>query len=254
MNNIRDIQEESVRQLATTLKASGLAASETEAIRMAMSMSHTNNKVTQNFEDRKDRNTMGLSYLDKETKDQKDVRLAKEAKQEEYRIQQDKSVDIPKTAAQIVEEQMNAAKNINTQKAVFNQGVETYEEDIDLSNVTLEEASKGYTSEHDNQNTEFSQPSEEPKTEIVAEMEEEITIEFKDDEEFIVQDVVKSETVEIVPKEEPKPAVQEQPQSSVQNPVQPTAVNTPERKPKKDISQMAESKVDLGSVFNFNKR
>ncbi|MCC7574883.1 hypothetical protein KO361_04795 [Candidatus Woesearchaeota archaeon] len=66
MNKINELKDETIKTLAQTLKSSGLAASETEAIRMAMNMAQTNNKVNSNFEERKEKNIMGLSYLKKE--------------------------------------------------------------------------------------------------------------------------------------------------------------------------------------------
>lgn len=47
MKSIKDIPDESIRRLAETLRSSGLAASETEAIRMAMGMARTSTKVTE---------------------------------------------------------------------------------------------------------------------------------------------------------------------------------------------------------------
>ncbi len=46
MKSIKDIPENNVRKLAETLKSSGLAASETEAIRMAYNMAKTSSKAT----------------------------------------------------------------------------------------------------------------------------------------------------------------------------------------------------------------
>lgn len=65
MNSIKDIQDEKVRRLAETLRQSGLAASETEAIRMASDMTNTGDKVNKNFDEKKDQNIMGLSHLNK---------------------------------------------------------------------------------------------------------------------------------------------------------------------------------------------
>ena len=68
MNRINDLKDETIKTLAQTLKTSGLAASETEAIRMATNMAQTNKKVNTTFEERKDKNIMGLSFLHKEYK------------------------------------------------------------------------------------------------------------------------------------------------------------------------------------------
>ena len=241
MNNIRDIPEESIRQLATTLKESGLAASETEAIRMAMSMSHTNSKVSQTFEDRKEKNIMGLSHLNKKntgnSQETQKINPEQTTNQDEgYKLQQDKKVEVPKTAEQIVEEQRNIAEN--SQSNSFIQ--QNTNEDIDLSNITLEEAASGHI------NTAQPEAKEQP-VETIEEPREDISIEFKEDEEFIVQDVIKSapET------NESSEAEQTQIKSE---PAEQTTPNTPERKPKRDISEMEESKVDLGAVFNFGSK
>ena len=54
MTNFRQVQDERVRKLAETLRNNGLAASETEAIRMAESMTKTESKVNQHFDENKD--------------------------------------------------------------------------------------------------------------------------------------------------------------------------------------------------------
>ena len=69
MNRINDIKDETIKTLATTLKESGLAASESEAIRMASNMAQTNKKANDTFEQRREKNIMGLSFLHKEQKE-----------------------------------------------------------------------------------------------------------------------------------------------------------------------------------------
>ncbi|MGV8162813.1 MAG: hypothetical protein ACP5N2_05785 [Candidatus Nanoarchaeia archaeon] len=66
MNAIQEIKDESIRKIAQTLKASGLVGSETEAVRMAMMMSKTSQRVNQNFDQKKVGATMGLAHLHKE--------------------------------------------------------------------------------------------------------------------------------------------------------------------------------------------
>ena len=61
-----DVHDEKVKQIALTLKSSGLASSESEAIRMAMNMTNTTNRVNDNFEKKKDWATMGISNLKKD--------------------------------------------------------------------------------------------------------------------------------------------------------------------------------------------
>lgn len=69
MNRINDIKDETIKTLARTLKESGLAASESEAIRMASNMAQTNKKANDTFEQRREKNIMGLSFLHKEQKE-----------------------------------------------------------------------------------------------------------------------------------------------------------------------------------------
>lgn len=70
MERINDLKDETLKTLAQTLKASGLAASETEAIRMATNMAQTNKKVNTTFEEKKEKNIMGLSFLHKKQKEE----------------------------------------------------------------------------------------------------------------------------------------------------------------------------------------
>jgi len=53
--------DDQVRQLAQTLKSSGLASSEGEALRMAMSMSSTGKRVNTNFENKRESSIMGIA-------------------------------------------------------------------------------------------------------------------------------------------------------------------------------------------------
>jgi hypothetical protein len=66
MNAIQEVKDENIRKIAQTLRSSGLASSETEAVRMANAMSKTSQKVTQNFDDR-NRFATGASKLNTET-------------------------------------------------------------------------------------------------------------------------------------------------------------------------------------------
>ena len=256
MNSINDIQDEKVRHLATTLKQSGLAASETEAIRMATAMSHTSNKVNQTFEDRKHTAPTGLGYKREEKKS------TQEKEQPTLQSAPDKKIDIPRTAEQIVASMReNEAANAipTTEPRTQNPETQTTEtspraENIpepDLSKMNLAEATGQEIPEEpassDNQNAEPSEPER-------VEEKEDYKIEFKDDEEFIVQDVKRTEETQ-----KPETSENQNPESRTPNAESQKAENekpkfhTPERKPKKDISEMEESKVDLGSVFNFNK-
>jgi hypothetical protein len=59
MNAIQEVKDEAIRKVAQTLRSSGLASSETEAVRMAIAMSKTSQRVAQNFNQKKEGATMG---------------------------------------------------------------------------------------------------------------------------------------------------------------------------------------------------
>jgi hypothetical protein len=59
MNAIQEIKDEAIRKVAQTLRTSGLASSDTEAVRMAVMMTKTSQRVTQNFDQKKQGATMG---------------------------------------------------------------------------------------------------------------------------------------------------------------------------------------------------
>jgi len=187
MESIRSIQNESVRKLAETLKQSGLAASETEAIRMATSMSNTGNKVQQTFEDRKDKTIMGLSHLDK-----------------------------PQPKKEV-----------------------TIKEPIQETDSTSQ-ASSSFQRKEDNSGF------------IEKEVSREMISNEDEHEEFIEQEIVTSEINESAPAQkefepevvaEQKPDVQESSES----------LQAQKAPPRKNISEMEESKVNLSDVFNFSK-
>lgn len=238
MSDINKITDEKVRQLAATLRSSGLAASETEAIRMATSMTQTDSKVSKNFDERKERSTMGLSHLNKQYP-KKEESVEKGPEQEKKENQNETIQEAPKSELR--------------------------------ADMPIEEAAM---LEKDQPTTQTQQEtsSEEPQQEINQEPEEEkccsdcndcdcskeehpeIRIEHDDDEEFIIQDTFSQEAAS----KEESDKEKEQGNSESDNkqetePEEKQGPKTPERKPKKDISEMEESRVDLGSVFNFNK-
>jgi hypothetical protein len=172
MDRINDLKDETIKTLAQTLKTSGLAASETEAIRMATNMAQTNKKVNTTFEDRKEKNIMGLSFLHKEYKKKE-----------------------PQT--ETIQEEAYAQEE-TTKPTQENEGCE------------------GCECSHENY--EESLNEEKPLNELFE-------VETKD--EFIEQELIKEDIAETT-KEIPT-----------------------QTKPKRDISEFKESKVDLGDVFKF---
>lgn len=68
MNAIQEVKDEAIRKVAQTLRSSGLASSETEAVRMAIMMSKTSQRVTQNFDQKKQGATIGAHFSHVEEK------------------------------------------------------------------------------------------------------------------------------------------------------------------------------------------
>lgn len=113
MSGINNIQDEKIRQVAMTLKQSGLAASETEAIRMATSMTSTNSKVQQAFQDKKERNIMGLAYLRKQPEQHTTTPEQMTAQKIPVRIEEEEvAVKLPSSTTAPLS-QDNKAENLN---------------------------------------------------------------------------------------------------------------------------------------------
>ncbi|MCF7872119.1 hypothetical protein K9L97_03730 [Candidatus Woesearchaeota archaeon] len=238
MNKITDIQDQSVRQLAMTLRQSGLAASETEAIRMATAMSFTSNKVNKTFEDRKDGATMGLSHLNKT-----------------------KPNNEPATKPQ------TQTSDIDPQTT--NTRTETTESKLQSSNYEPQ-TTEQYMKPKENTEPTLNELYEEKTTKPETKPETTHSIQIEEDEELIKQDLIESnkdhkpETQTMEHRQQTQYATQNSDNKQITEPeiqtTEPDAKNeeqnnqTPERKPpRKRFEDMAESKVDLGSVFNFNK-
>ena len=178
--NIDDLKDETIRTLAQTLKTSGLAASESEAIRMATNMAQTNKKANTTFNERKEKNTMGLSFLHK---DYKKENPKQEIIEEEVR-------------AEIREEPREQIRE-DTQM----------QEEHDCAHCAGCEEDKPL--------------NEEKKLNDL--------FEIKTNDEFIEQDLIKEEDTQSETTQEIKT----------------------EEKPKRNLSEYKESKVDLGDVFKF---
>lgn len=209
MNSIKDIFDEKVRRLAETLRQSGLAASETEAVRMALSMTNTGNRVNQTFDERKDKNIMGLSNLNKP---QATTQQSTTQPHNSRPIQQP-----TQPTQQVQREPLRAQQEIHQQH--------THKVEEPLKSLKEEDCNCGPECEcgHDCNCSHY-----EEETEEIELIEQELVEEPKSEQKPVQKEELKKEFVKI---------------------------NTPERAPpKKDISQMQESKVDLSKVFNFTKR
>lgn len=215
MNSIKDISDEKVRKLAETLRQSGLAASETEAVRMALNMTNTVKKVNQTFDEKKDKNIMGLSNLNKQSNQTQSNHSTTSSTSSESINHNPRPVQQPTQYKQPV--QREAPKlHEQHQHQVHPHKAEMLKKEEDC------ECEPGCECGHDCDCSYY---------------------EEHDDVEEIEQELVEK------PKKEEKTAPKEEPKKEV-----PAKTNTLERAPpKKDISQMQESKVDLTKVFGFKK-
>ncbi|PIN80813.1 hypothetical protein COV13_03020 [Candidatus Woesearchaeota archaeon CG10_big_fil_rev_8_21_14_0_10_32_9] len=213
VERIKDIQDEGIRKLAETLRSSGLAASETEAIRIATGMSRTNTKVNQNFEERKGSASTMLSNMNK-------VYPKREESSTDNHFQQ--------------QVQRSEAKSQETHETHHCQ------EKHDHMHKSEECCGHCHHVEEEVEIVKYTD-SEEPKQDI---------FDVKEEDELIHQELV-SRASEVKKEQENSP--KEATLSEVVEPEnndKPKQV-WDERKPKKDITKMEEYRIDLGSVFKF---
>lgn len=214
MNKIKDLHDLKVKRLAQTLKDSGLAASESEAIRMAFSMTGTQSKISE----KRPADPTGFTpktheQIKEEIKGDFDSSKTKEdPKQEQEPAKEEPKQELEKPKVQEPVEDLD--EDIPRTQETYKQDVIDKEKDI--YNMTVEEASKDFD-------------------------EEEVTIE----EEKVKEDIQE----ETEAKNEPQPVVQKE--ASQQEYTQ--TETKKEEPPKKDVSQFEESKVDLSKVFSFGK-
>jgi len=223
VERIKDIQDEGIRKLAETLRSSGLAASETEAIRIATGMSRTNTKVNQNFEERKGSASTMLSNMNK-------VYPKREESNADNHFQQ--QVQRSEAKSQETHETHHCQEKQDHEHARFGvSGQEHKSEECcgHCHHVEEEVEIVKYTD------------SEEPKQNI---------FDVKEEDELIHQELVSRAPESKEHYASPKKEV------TLSDVVEPEKTDQPkqvwdERKPKKDITKMEEYRVDLGSVFKF---
>jgi hypothetical protein len=219
MTGFRDVDDTRIRELAETLKKSGMAASETEAIRIATHITGTENRANQNFTEKKEDCTMGLSHLKREAKPQEPV---EETTAEDLELDSDVTLEemqqeVKKTTA---EEMIERAQN--PQKIEVRTDYETPEKE-----VMEEEAEEIY------QEPELDESLVEQEEPVVEEaVEEPVKEEVTADDNERLGELIKEDIDENTPE---------------------TTQEIKTKAPKRDLSEFEESKVDLSSVFDFSK-
>lgn len=138
--NIKDLRDNKVRELAQTLKSSGMAASESEAVRMALDMTGTASKITDNIseKDRRAKN-LSVSYVQEKAvetvTDNKGNESTEVLEQEEVQIE----TQTP-TKKQSRDEEVSEDKDILSQ-GLNQEGTKPKHDSIDFNKVSVAQAS-----------------------------------------------------------------------------------------------------------------
>ena len=250
MGDLNKIKDESVRRLAETLRSSGLAASDGEAIRMAENMSRTGGKVSQNFEEKKEKSIMGLAYLNKQKPEQQKPSAPAQSAPVQARVE---SVVPQKedcgcgSGCECNRGECDCSSSDIPQSEVINQVDDSsFSEEPEIAQMTVNEAA-----EFDAQDAESSESGdfqnagyEEPEVPSPPFYSAPESLSVQDGPFDAPAPIMEREFVEELyePEERAQPVQQE-----------PVAEEKKEEKPipKKDLSGYKEAKVDLGAVFKY---
>lgn len=249
--NLRQVQDDRVRQLAETLKNNGLAASETEAIRMAESMTSTEAKVTRHFDENKNTSSM-VRPVERAPRDPLTRNFATQPMQaqqsqpsqqtwEKEAMTQERPAPKPQSAPASIHSNGAIADAIGIVKQQFATPSSAPSQRIDF------EAPEAQTLSEALQDEEEEVPAA-PQAAQEAPMKQPVAIE--DEAPAVVE---QPQVRQPAPQAAHPFAVPAQ-QAQTVPPQQPVAAPQAAPEPKKDVSKYAESKVDLSSVFNFGKR
>lgn len=163
--NIKDLRDNKVRELAQTLKSSGMAASETEAVRMALDMTGTASKITENVteKDRRAKN-LSMSYVQEKTvetvTDDKGNETTQVLEQEEVQIETEET-----TSENVLEE--DYSEDVISQ-GLNQEGEKPQQDSIDFNKVSVAQASGLEEPKHQKsvqEKSEKEQTNEKPKSE-----------------------------------------------------------------------------------------
>jgi len=222
MVTFREVRDAKVRQLAETLKANGLAASESEAIRMAESMVSTEHKVSKQFEEQRESAIMKTRFSHAPQHQPVAQQAAgASSPEEEVKVQQ-----APERGAAPLHENGAIAEAISNVQQVYEQKA-VVPDTPDL-------------------------PPDKPLSEL---MHEEASQKGEEVPRVVEQPLPPEEPARPVHEEQPvapEPAPQEA--SGSDDGMVERTQEVFDRPPKKDVSSFEESKVDLTDVFNFSKR
>ncbi|MFC2134085.1 hypothetical protein ACFLTH_05660 [Bacteroidota bacterium] len=248
------VKDESVRKLAETLRANGLAASDTEAIRMAEEMSSTAKKIQRSYDEQDEK---------PEVKPTSTSEVVSRVENEKQHFDSDDSDLTPTTANidsdKIFEEQKEQldssyGSEIDTSKTVDElmdeDAEQVYSESADVPDDEPVQSEQQFNAEPETQEVSIEQePSVEPDP----------AYEPEDQEEYVIEQEPEATTRKNTFSESQQESThesesQEDDGYEVDKTVEIPVEEKSEEERKKEADKMAESKVDLNDVFNFGKR
>lgn len=232
-----NIKDDSVRKLAETLRSSGLAASDTEAVRMAEEMSSTAKKVQRPYDEQEEKSETDSTQPEKivervasestpESEVTPDPEPVVESKSESEPYQPVPEVPDPEKV-DVKEVYKQQEEVINSS---FDQGISP---DKTVSELMAEDAGEIYSKSDD----QVSEPEPEQSEPVV---ENEITISDPEDTTVSEQPVVP----ELTPEEKADGPELDESQEEKES----------EEDKKKEVESTPELSVDLSETFNFGKR
>ena len=250
MSMIKKIQDERLRNLATTLKESGVAASETEAIRMAEGMINIESKMGGKLKDAQDKALAKKPSQDtkqepSQTTPHSSFEQKSQQKQSDVEIEEEIPGTIENLSQNLVRSSNEYISNLTVEQAVGLADVEPDNNEPNQEVSEREESDEPQTTQETQEETkqeETTQVIEETKeiTETHQSIQE--TTSHEDSEEDFINDVDEPEKTNADEPQEPK---EENYNSGEEE------SKSDEDKPKRDLSEFRESEVDLGNVFKY---
>ena len=242
MGQIKQLNDPRVRQLAQTLRQNGLAASESEAIRMATSMTSTEQKVSQHYEKHKDDAVMKTRFSPVPPKEQPAPTREKEV------VAQQQPSPAEKTAPLHDNDAIAAA--ISTVKQTYSEP----QADIGIdTNQSVNQAAGQEPVAAEIQEPVVAQPAVQEPVQRQSVVSEQPVVQQPVQDQQPVNPMQSQQTQEAAPMQ-PQQPVQQQPMNQPSSVVDRKLDEPPAPPVEEKRKQFAESKIDLSDVFNFSNR
>ncbi len=239
----RTVQDDKIRRLAETLKQNGLAASESEAIRMATSMTNTESKVNQHYDQNRTHATMNTKGAEARAQERESQRSNETQQQPQQ------------TSTQVQPEQISREEEVKAQEQPPREApVPTH------SNGAIADAIQAVQNSFENRErreqtieTENPSPKEAPRQVVERSLADQThngeEIPRSSDPVLEEKNIsAMNRPVQQAPSKAPEPTSNESAESE-------TTKEVFDRPPQQQRRQQKEEeKVDLGSIFDFSKR